>query len=120
MDNPKMLLLIDRLVEKTERGELHWIRGAARGSYQASFPTSSVAIGPPSALETIGSNEPSPMVKLRVIDASGEQIASITDSMLSRLGEEIRSQKLRHLMSLAAFHAARGNETLDKILEALA
>jgi hypothetical protein len=124
MRNDQLMLLIDRLAQKTEQDALSWSEGANQNSFLTSFPTSSIVIGPPSRLESafVSRDDASarPTLNLHVLNSRGDRVVSISDADLINLGEAERAHKLRRIWERARFQAAHGAETIQEILRELA
>jgi hypothetical protein len=83
MDREKLKRLIDGLFEADQAGKLHWVRGLLPGTYQTSFPSSSIVL---EKLDFDRSVFKPAGIYLRVVDGMGNIVAEILKSDLEEGG----------------------------------
>lgn len=103
--------LVDRLLEKTEQGDLNWIEGSSRSAFQVHFPRYSVEI----------EDEESDFI-LRMFDQKGSLLETVVAADLDSGSPyyDKYKEKLRTLHQLARRHALNVDAALDDLLSDLA
>lgn len=110
MVDTRITVLIDRLVDKTKRDEIHWRESVEDGEYQVDFQAYSVSLKEAGRLE--GS------VFLSIINDRGNVLETISDSDLASAGDDIdHANKLLELYRAARRQALSVDKALDDLLK---
>jgi hypothetical protein len=107
MSSQKYATLVKRLLDRTSDGSLTWEETGLDGVFQASLPKFAVQVLP------IGDD-----YLVRLIDADGEVIDSVSDPELTEYLED-SFLKMRDLYQIARRSALGVEKALDSILESL-
>jgi len=105
MINQKQMQLIQKLLEKTRKQEIHWKETETVEEFQISFPSSSVRIS--------GSGE---KIVLGIFNEEGTIIDVIREN---ELFTQETNQSLIELLHLARRDALNADKILDKIIASL-
>lgn len=106
MADDRLILLVDRLLEKTEAGAQHWRQTPVENEYSTSFPKYSIVLG--------GGKQ----FYLRIHGPDGKFIDGIAEHDLAQtlLGGD---DKLKRLYTLARRDALDVDKALDELLASI-
>lgn len=111
IDN-RLGILVKRLSEKTERGELRWEEGVKEGEYQTNFPTYSVRVYP--ARDEDGDEG----IWMTIIDGRGRRLETVTEfDFRQQTGDMSISSKLSELYEMGRRQALGVDKAIDELLQ---
>jgi hypothetical protein len=114
MAHSKRVELVDRLIYRTERGEVNWQETANPEAFQVAFPNYSVVV---SAEQSTQSDEMDIVIIL--MNSAGNTIEAFSDVDLHQETGDPFYPKMKMMYDSARRKATRADEAIDEILKEL-